>query len=60
MCFPETGGYVLPAGLVTVHIDRDNDTGEYWEPNVWIIHHVSGRTPDRPHGTPGPFDNQRD
>jgi hypothetical protein len=25
----------------TVHIDRDNDTGEYWEPNIWIIHGVS-------------------
>jgi hypothetical protein len=23
------------------HIDRDTDTGEYWEPNIWIIHHVS-------------------
>ena len=26
------------AGLATVHIDRDHDTGEYWEPNVWLIH----------------------
>jgi hypothetical protein len=41
MRFPETGDYVFPAGLATVHIDRDNDTGEYWEPNIWIIHHVS-------------------
>jgi hypothetical protein len=23
-----------------VHIDRDNDAGEYWEPSVWIIHQV--------------------
>lgn len=30
--------YVFPAGLATVHIDRDRDTGEYWEPNVWLIH----------------------
>ena len=36
--FPETGDYVFPAGLTTVHIDRDRDRGEYWEPNVWIIH----------------------
>jgi len=36
--FPETGDYVFPAGLATVHIDRDRDLGEYWEPNVWIIH----------------------
>jgi hypothetical protein len=36
--FPETGDYVFPAGLATVHIDRERDAGEYWEPNVWIIH----------------------
>ena len=36
--FPETGDYVFPAGLATVHIDCDNDLGEYWEPNIWIIH----------------------
>jgi len=34
----QSGDYVFPAGLSTVHIDRDNDLGEYWEPNVWIIH----------------------
>jgi hypothetical protein len=38
MPFPETGDYVFPAGLATVHIDRDHDLGEYWEPNIWIIH----------------------
>ena len=38
MPFPETGDYVFPAGLTTVHIDRDRDTGEYWEPNIWVIH----------------------
>jgi hypothetical protein len=42
---PETGDYVFPAGLAIVHIGRGTDTGEYWEPNVWIIHHVSSRTP---------------
>jgi hypothetical protein len=36
--FPETGDYVFPAGLTTVHIDRDRETGEYWEPNIWVIH----------------------
>lgn len=41
MLFPETGDYVFPAGLATVRIDRENDTGEYWEPNIWIIHQVS-------------------
>jgi len=29
---------VFPKGLATVHIDRDRDTGQYWEPNVWLIH----------------------
>jgi hypothetical protein len=38
MPFPETGDYVFPAGLTTVHIDREHDTGDYWEPNIWIIH----------------------
>jgi GNAT superfamily N-acetyltransferase len=38
MRFPETGDYVFPAGLAPVHIDRDRDVGEYWEPNIWIIH----------------------
>jgi len=36
MAFPEIGDYVFPAGLATVHIDRDRDLGEYWEPNVWL------------------------
>ncbi len=43
MPFPETGDYVFPAGLTTVRIDRDHDIGEYWEPNIWIIHQVGGR-----------------
>jgi len=38
MRLPETGDYVFPAGLAPVHIDRDRDLGEYWEPNIWIIH----------------------
>ncbi|HME63674.1 MAG TPA: hypothetical protein VKG61_02120 [Streptosporangiaceae bacterium] len=29
---------VFPAGVATVHVDRDCDLGEYWEPNIWIIH----------------------
>jgi GNAT superfamily N-acetyltransferase len=40
MRFPETGDYVFPAGLATVRIDREQDTGEYWEPNVWLIHQI--------------------
>jgi hypothetical protein len=46
MAFPGTGDYVFPAGLATVRIDRERDTGEYWEPNVWIIHAIS--PPDHP------------
>ena len=43
MRFPETGDFVFPAGLATVHIatvhiDSERDVGEYWEPNVWLIH----------------------
>jgi hypothetical protein len=41
MRFPETGDYVFPEGLATVHIDREQNTGEYWEPNMWLIHEVS-------------------
>jgi hypothetical protein len=43
MAFPETGDYVFPAGLATVRIDRERDLGEYWEPNVWIIHQAGRR-----------------
>jgi GNAT superfamily N-acetyltransferase len=42
MPFPDSGDYVFPAGLTTVHIDRDTDAGEYWEPNVWVIHQTGG------------------
>ena len=38
MVFPESGDYVFPQGLATVHIDRTADRGSYWEPNVWLIH----------------------
>ena len=30
--------FATAAGLATVHIDRERDLGEYWEPNVWIVH----------------------
>jgi hypothetical protein len=42
MRFPETGDYVFPDGLAPVHIDRESDAGDYWEPNVWLIHRLSG------------------
>jgi len=47
MPFPETGDYVFPAGLAPVHIDRDRDIGDYWEPNIWIIHRAGDGAPGR-------------
>lgn len=41
MAFPESGEYVFPQGLATVAIDRDEDRGRYWEPNVWMRHAVT-------------------
>jgi hypothetical protein len=38
--FPGDGAYTFPAGLAPVQIDRQADTGTYWEPNVWIVHTV--------------------
>jgi len=40
MKFPESGEYVFPAGLAPVVIDRAQDVGTYWEPNVWIVHTI--------------------
>lgn len=38
MAFPESGEYVFPEGLAPLHVDRDADLGDYWEPNVWMVH----------------------
>ena len=38
MRFPESGDYVFPAGLAPLHVDIERDLGEYWEPNVWLVH----------------------
>lgn len=40
MAFPEGGDFVFPHGLSTVAIDREADSGRYWEPNVWMHHRV--------------------
>ena len=40
MAFPESGGYVFPHGLAPLEVDHEGDRGEYWEPNVWVRHHV--------------------
>jgi hypothetical protein len=41
MEFPADGQYVFPAGLAPLEV-RDG-TGRYWEPNVWMLHPVTGR-----------------
>ncbi len=38
MAFPESGDYWFPGGLATVAIDREEESGRYWEPNVWMRH----------------------
>jgi len=38
MAFPESRDYWFPRGLATVAIDREADSGSYWEPNVWMHH----------------------
>jgi hypothetical protein len=38
MAFPDSGDYVFPEGLATVHIDKEANLGSYWEPNVWMVH----------------------
>jgi hypothetical protein len=38
MAFPESGRYVFPGGLALLHVDREGDTGRYFEPNVWVAH----------------------
>jgi hypothetical protein len=38
MAFPVTGDFWFPGGLATVSINRDEDSGRYWEPNVWMRH----------------------
>jgi len=38
MAFPDSGDYVIPNGLSTLHVDREADQGVYIEPNVWLQH----------------------
>ena len=38
MRFPESGDYVFPHGLAPLHVDREEDKGSYWEPNIWMRH----------------------
>ncbi|MDW5325634.1 hypothetical protein [Plantactinospora sp. KLBMP9567] len=36
--FPDSGEYVIPDGLSTLHVDLDADRGSYVEPNIWVQH----------------------
>jgi hypothetical protein len=38
MAFPEEGEYVFPGGLAPLTVA--GALGQYFEPNVWIIHKV--------------------
>ncbi|WP_167882862.1 GNAT family N-acetyltransferase [Leptospira yasudae] len=40
MKFPESGKFAIPGGLVPVVIDRERNSGEYTEPNVWFRHDI--------------------
>jgi GNAT superfamily N-acetyltransferase len=45
MVFPASGTYVIPDGLATLEIDREQDIGCYWEPNVWMQHPIGDPLP---------------
>jgi hypothetical protein len=37
----ESDEYVFAGGLAPVTIDREADSGTYWEPNVWMRHRLA-------------------
>jgi GNAT superfamily N-acetyltransferase len=38
MLFGESNKYIIQGALNPVNIDLENDSGEYIEPNVWVLH----------------------
>lgn len=38
MALPDDGDYVFPSGLAPLSVN--GDVGQYWEPNVWMLHDV--------------------
>ncbi|MFS0862927.1 GNAT family N-acetyltransferase [Fredinandcohnia sp. 179-A 10B2 NHS] len=40
MKFPESGSYIIPAGLVPVEMNIEENIGTYVEPNVWMKHEL--------------------
>ena len=40
MAFPESDEYVFPHGLAPLAVDREQEFGLYYEPNLWMVHRV--------------------
>ena len=40
MYFGSSGDYVVEGALNPVHIDIENNLGEYVEPNIWVLHEL--------------------
>lgn len=43
MSFQSSGDYVIDGALCPVKIDLTKDIGIYLEPNVWIVHEITGK-----------------
>ena len=42
MHFRESGRYVIQGALQPIQIDRENDFGIYYDPNLWIEYQLTG------------------
>lgn len=40
MQFPSTGNYIVEGALVPVFIDCEENTGIYYDPNIWVLHAI--------------------
>ena len=38
MAFPGSGAYLHPFAAAPIEIDRETNTGVYFDPNVWVVH----------------------
>lgn len=41
MSFQTSGEYIIPGALTVVNIDIENDSGDYVEPNIWMLHNYT-------------------
>ncbi len=41
MAFPASGRYIVPGAAAPVTIDREADSGTYYDPNVWVVHDLT-------------------